>query len=236
MKLNTSYSLMMVILFSCLNASVKQVKSLQVDQFETIYGSKGVVNFINSDENHGKNIVIFNSDRTIFSTISLKENFIKFGRYKVSLSGPDLGQALLDKRFHFSPYEFYPDYSIIRFAYKSINSQRVEVYIDKEKKHTKFVNLNSSEFSVVNWKNYLLGAVLEIDNEKNYLRERPNDLLSTKRTQVPDDANFCINKFEGEWVQVECFNFCESTCERKYKGWIKWTDGKQPLLRSYYTC
>lgn len=215
---------------------VKQSRLVQGNQFETVYGSKGVVSFISSDENYGKNIIIFNDDGTIFSTISLKGNFIKFGHHKISLSGPDLGQTLLDKRFHFSPYEFYPDYNIIRFACKAVRSRRAEIYIDKGKKHTKFINLNSPMFSVVDWKNHLLGAVLEVDNEKNYLRERPSDLLSTKRIQVPDDASFRITKFEGEWAQVECFSFCESTCERKYKGWIRWTNGKQPLLKLYYVC
>lgn len=214
----------------------EQVESTRTDQFETIYRSKGVAVFLNTDKNIHRNIVLYNINGTEFANISLKNNFMKFGKYKIGLSGLDLSNAILDKKYHFNPQEFYPDYGVIIFAYKSIYNGKAEVYIDKEKKNTKFIKLDPTLFNVESWKTHLMGAIPGVDNLKNPLRVNPNDLVSTKRIQVPDDAVFRIINLKGYWAQVECFSFCESTCERKYKGWIRWTNGKQPLLKLYYVC
>ncbi len=235
-----AYNLSFVLILLTLSGgSVKdrdQIQAGRQNQFETVYGAKGVVTFISSEKNNNKAIVLLNSNGTTFATISLAKSFIQFGQYKFGLSGADLGNAALDKKYHFHPHEFSPDYGLIQFAYKTITKGVAEVYIDKAKTTTKYMALNPALFSVQSWKELLMSAVVEVDNIKNPLREKPDDLATTKRFTVSDDVSFHINRFEGSWVYVTCIDFCDSPCTKKYKGWLKWTNGKQPLLTLYYTC
>lgn len=206
------------------------------EPFEAIYGSRGVVVYKNEDRNHHKNIILLNANGTVFASISLGEGFIKFGQYKVGLSGADLAAASLNTNYQFDPQGFYPDYGVVQFAYKLVSAGRVEVYINKQRTLTKFIKLDSTLFDIEDWRTHLSGAALEVDNSTNPLKEKPGDAASIKRISVPDDISFRITKFDGSWAQIECFNFCESVCDKKYKGWIRWTNGKQPLLKLYYAC
>lgn len=236
MEFSRFFTLILFLLISLDKGRVEQNSPVKFDQFEAIYGSKGVLVYMNAGRNYRKNIMLFNSDGTVFATISTEKHLIKFGKYKFGLSGAELSDAMLDKKYQFNPQEFYPDYGVIIFAYKSIRNGKAEVYIDKEKKNTKFIKIDPTLFNVESWKTHLTGAIPGIDNLKNPLREKPNDSISTKQIKVPDDAIFRIINFKGYWTQVECFSFCESTCGKKYRGWIRWTDGKQPLLKLYYVC
>ncbi len=224
------------VLLVCTGFSVDQNKSIYIDEFQSVYDSKGVVSFNDNGTNYRKKIALYNANGTTFAVISLADHSIKLSNYKADISDIDLDKSILHKKYHFNPQEFFPDYNLIIFSYKNIIGGKAEVYIDKEKTTTKFIRIDSKLFKVESWKNHLIGSVLEIDNIRNPLREKPSDLTFIKKISVPNDASFRIIKFEGAWVQVECFSFCESTCDKKYRGWIRWTNGKQPLLKLYYTC
>lgn len=244
-------SLFLILLFSILSCKwdtkssgiIDQIKTNNgeraiIDSLELFFKSKGVVSFINTDINNKNGFSIYNKDGTIFLEVFPKTDELIFKGEKYKLSNYDQIRSNLMDLYGFSPKAFFPQNGFIfQFEYRSIEDNQIEIYVNREKSDLKYLKSNNKLFAIETWKQHLLGRIIDFNLRKNPIKKQPLSSSESINLDKYDDIVFSIKGIKGEWVEIECTSFCETSCpDKKITGWIKWRDKKGILIRFTYAC
>lgn len=220
-------------------AATPRNPSSQVDNdLEAFFNSKGVVIFIANNQNQKATFNIYNADGTIFGTISLGTDRFLMGNTKIKLSEYDQQKDIINDKYKFSPEVFSVESgNIFQFRYSNIIGDKVEIFIDQEKKVKKYLKIDKKLFKVETWKNHMIGAVIDFNLRKHPIFTIP--LGSATKIDIRDsDIPFMIEEIKGDWLRITCTSYCDVQCpkNKKYQGWLKWRDGKRIFIRFVYSC
>lgn len=205
------------------------------DSIEMFFHSKGVASFIFSD-NNCKKFNILNKNGTVFATIDIAKDRIIINDKELVLSQFSYDNALKLK-YDFEPKEFYPELSVIQFEYLQIKQNKIEVYLNKQKKITKFIEPNC--FKLEEWRKHLIGCMVDFDKNNNFIREKPEkEAVSLHYEDSDEDLIFIISEIKGDWVKLECVEICDYTCnhKNKFNGWIMWKQFGKMIIQLLYSC
>lgn len=235
------YCFCLLPLSSCIKASndAKTEKAHQPETvtFEKILGSDGVVSFISSDANLQVGFELLNADGSKYATIipGSDEIIIESKKYSLSLFANNDG---LKKNYSFFPRHFSIDNYVIQYELVAVKDSLIEIYLDKAHKVTKYLKKNDAVFKVENWRDHCRGAMIDFDLEKNPIKLDASDASDSVQLDDGTDVVFIGGEVRGEWIFIQCSNVCEIPCpqQSKLNGWIRWTDGKQMIIKLFYSC
>lgn len=84
-----------------------------------------------------------------------------------------------------------------------------------------------------------LGCVVDFNVKDNFIRKANSDNSPSIGYEYSEESvTFSISEIKGDWIKIECVDFCDTPCkfEEKYNGWIKWKKGNDLLIRLLYAC
>ena len=216
----------------------REIQSKSDNELDASFNSKGVVKFINNGKNEKASFEILNLDGSVFASVSLASSRINISGRSFKLSDYDQNKELIKDKFSFDPEVFSIESgNVIVFQYVRVNGPNVEIYINKDKKLIKTIKLNAKLFKIESWNNHMIGALIDFNIRKNSIFDNPNE-KSRKIAIDNDEVTFVIDELKGDWVRIECLNFCDIQCPKNktYSGWLRWRIGKRLIIRFVYSC
>ncbi|RYU95581.1 hypothetical protein [Emticicia agri] len=243
MKLSYLLILMNVIIVSCNQQQLSgdNLKSdtaliLSKDSLSQFFQSNGVVTFINTDDNIRKGFKIFNGDGSDFMKIVPFNDSINFQNKEFRLSDFDKSKQFFQKH-HFSPKGFWPDYHIFQFEYLQSKDNFIEIYIDEAKSITKKLSLDTTLFKVENWKEHIVGTMIDFHTKKDIIRVSPiEDSKSLGYENSEEELFFVATEIKGDWIYIESKAICGFSQNAQYNGWLRWKKEGKLLITFAYAC
>jgi hypothetical protein len=225
--------LIVIVCFSACAQTITLPKSNVNPSFESYFESKGLVIVNSEDENLQKDFIIYNLNGTEYCRLNLLKDLIYYNNTTEELS--TLQGLLLD------PYEFYPDYYILKFEIESIINDSIYVFIDKAKLVKKKIFYNRSQVSAETWREYFIGAMVDFNEFDNPIKGSPD--LNTKNRIISSDINvddyfFTIGEIKGNWIFIECTDLCGIECPNglELSGWIMWKKEGKMIIKLVSAC
>lgn len=185
---------------------------------------------------------IYNQDGSTYANISYLEQKLLIDKsvydFKYSVDEENAAKKLLAKNHGFNIKEFLPAMSIIQFECKSIEKDRYEVFINKEKGITKYLKKDKVKFKYEPWAKYIFSCFISFDVIKNSLRSGSDDKISIPKQDELKQYDFKAVEISGEWMKIKMVNsICKKVKKEMAKeGWIKWREGNKLLIIMYNDC
>jgi len=181
------------------------------------------------------NIEILNKDKTVYVSLSYKENYIKIHGKLFKLFGASFNKYIDSNLTAFSPKNFNPELQIIQFECTKTSGNYWEVFINKGKTLKKLIRKDTNTFLFEDWKTHFY-SIMTVYDKYNPLRIHPNETSDIVNIEDKENIIFCISEIDGDWVKLQCIDACGIVCDKSISGWVKWTDGKKILIEMYYSC
>lgn len=218
--------------------------TLSVDSLvKATYKSTGVLRIKNKVSGKRKDLTIYNQTGSVYATISLTRNTVQFNKVVYDFNRQNLDPDLLNKQAGFSPLAFYPEYTLAYFETADRVSNKIFIYINSDKKTKKYVLYDPTQMVIQSWKEHLLNnddsiiVEIEFNAANNPLVSKLNGTSKLlANTAKAAEISWKIRQFSGQWIEIESIEGCNPKPTRHYRGWIRWTDGKRPLLSVAYDC
>lgn len=120
------------------------------------------------------------------------------------------------------------------FRLKAISKYWYEVEVNSETHETKYMRINDPFLKRDGIKlRILLSPYIKFDESKNPLRETPDGAV-IEYGKSGDRLFKAIGGMDGDWVQLEMLRSKSETGEFGPRGWIKWKENQELLIRFAY--
>jgi hypothetical protein len=212
--------------------------------YEKLFSSKGVVRVRVSEmiaNDTWEEIIIYNKNGTVYALTDEAKQMLtiegKQYKYKYGYLDEEAFKDELEKKHNFRVKEFLLTGSNIEFECKSIEKDRYEIFINKEKGITKYVKNDKHIYRYEPWSEYLYKHYISFDKNKLMKKENENvSLINKKELSLYD---FKAVEIKDRWMKIKAVSSgCKSIKGNNniIQGWINWCNGKKILIDTYSDC
>jgi hypothetical protein len=122
---------------------------------------------------------------------------------------------------------------LLRLTAESDNWFKVE--INEDTRETRYILKSDPLWMKTNWETWLTywGGPIYPAREQEPLRDKPDGNVIEEFAPVAYQS-YRFFKAEGDWMYVEGVNLTLSQIYGKYKGWIRWREGRKILVGCYF--
>lgn len=199
-------------------------KVLNQDSIQNLYmsdffKSKGIVAINHLSGDKYTRTTIFEANKSIYCEVDFDKFQLKIKEMELDLEDFEMIRDTLD--IDFKPFSFYPDYFLLEFEYLGKVDSGLEVLINKEKKISKFIPINSN-VSVLSWFEYFMGSAIGFNKLLNPIKSNPIETADV--IKYDESIIWEIAEVKGDWIKIVCSNICDNACPENSttEGWIKW--------------
>jgi hypothetical protein len=212
--------------------------------YEKILSSKGVVRVRVSEmiaNDTWEEIVIYNKNGSVYALTDETKQMLtiedKKYKYKYGFLDEEAFKDELEKKHNFRVKEFLLTGGNIEFECKSIEKDRYEIYINKEKGITKYVKNDKHIYRYEPWSEYLYKHYISFD--KNKLMKKENEDVPPINKKELSLYDFKAVEIKDRWMKIkavssDCKNIKDS--DNIIQGWINWYNGENILIDTYSDC
>ncbi len=125
----------------------------------------------------------------------------------------------------FKPYSEVPGTLVMRLTAESEHWYEVEVHEDT--RETKYISKVDGYWAMTTFHTLFEGRTVNVGGGTKIF-DAPDGTLIEERAADHLDARYV--RLNGDWMLLEFY----SDLKRVYRGWIRWQDGRRPLVGSTY--
>ena len=180
------------------------------------------VNYVGDQYVNNSVVTLYNSDGTIWRKLELNSPAPDYYQRTGINDFVPFSTGLAD----------WSDIVILRMIGESPNWYKVE--INESTRATKFARRNDKAWSRTNWEGWLYYSTnLYLDNGQAPLMDAPNGKIIAASESIKFERVHFL-RADGDWAYVEGFANPRMPNPERYKGWLRWREGRKILVGCYF--